>query len=94
MTESDNSFVAVNVDEAAFRKVFDRYYPRMLAFLRSFLQSDDDAEDVAQNVFVKLWMKREVLLDRESGHLSFQDDGEFRHQFLESPETARGPGRH
>ena len=65
MTESDNSFVAVNVDEAAFRKVFDRYYPRMLAFLRSFLQSDDDAEDVAQNVFVKLWMKREVLLDRE-----------------------------
>lgn len=65
MTESDNSFVAVNVDEAEFRKVFDRYYPRMLAFLRSFLQSDDDAEDVAQNVFVKLWMKREVLLDRE-----------------------------
>lgn len=65
MTESDNSFVAVNVDEAAFRKVFGRYYPRMLAFLRSFLQSDDDAEDVAQNVFVKLWMKREVLLDRE-----------------------------
>lgn len=53
------------MDEAAFRKVFDRYYPRMLAFLRSFLQSDDDAEDVAQNVFVKLWMKREVLLDRE-----------------------------
>lgn len=57
--------MAVNVDEAEFRKVFDRYYPRMLAFLRSFLQSDDDAEDVAQNVFVKLWMKREVLLDRE-----------------------------
>mgnify|MGYP004422405317 CR=1 FL=1 len=57
--------MAVNVDEAEFRKVFDRYYPRMLAFLRSFLQSDDDAEDVAQNVFVKLWMKRDVLLDRE-----------------------------
>ena len=56
--------MAVDVDEAAFRKVFDRYYPRMLAFLRSFLQSDYDAEDVAQNVFVKLWMKREVL-DRE-----------------------------
>ena len=65
MTEADKSFMAVNVDEAEFRKVFDRYYPRMLAFLRSFLQSDDDAEDVAQNVFVKLWMKREVLLDRE-----------------------------
>ena len=65
MTESENSFISVNVDEAAFRRVFDRYYPRMLAFLRSFLQSDDDAEDVAQNVFVKLWMKRDVLLDKE-----------------------------
>lgn len=65
MTESENSFMSVNVDEAAFRQVFDRYYPRMLAFLRSFLQSDDDAEDVAQNVFVKLWMKRDVLLDKE-----------------------------
>ena len=64
MIESENSFMSVNVDEAAFRQVFDRYYPRMLAFLRSFLKSDEDAEDVAQNVFVKLWMKRDVLLDK------------------------------
>ena len=84
--------MAVNVDEAEFRKVFDRYYPRMLAFLRSFLQSDDDAEDVAQNVFVKLWMKREVLLDREYLDIYlFRMTVNFAINFSE---TARGPRRH
>lgn len=62
MTESDSIQALQSGDMAAFREVFDRYYPKVLAFLRSFLQSGDDAEDVAQNVFVKLWMKREELL--------------------------------
>lgn len=61
MTESDNIFSARVGDDLVFRKIFDRYYPKVLGFLCSFLQSESDAEDVAQNVFVKLWMRRDDL---------------------------------
>lgn len=50
-------------DRDAFRVIFDKYYPKVLSFLRSFLQSYDDAEDVAQSVFVRLWIVRHTLVD-------------------------------
>lgn len=43
----------------AFRSLFMCYYPKVRAFIHGFLKNDDDAEDVAQLVFIKLWNKRE-----------------------------------
>lgn len=63
MTEKDYLKMIAEGDKEAFRVIFDKYYPKVLAFLQSFLQSYDDAEDVAQSVFVRLWFVRHALVD-------------------------------
>lgn len=47
----------------AFRALFDRFYPQTFAFLKSFLHTADDAADVAQEVFVKIWTMRTILTE-------------------------------
>ena len=46
--------VAATADEGAFRELFDRYWPRVCAFLRSARSSARDAEDLAQETFLNL----------------------------------------
>ena len=53
-------------DTAAFRRVFDEYYPKVRVFFSRFVLSDDDAKDLAQNVFVKLWTMRSALREVRS----------------------------
>lgn len=38
-----------------FERLFNRLYPRVKLFAMQLLKHDDEAEDVAQNVFAKLW---------------------------------------
>lgn len=42
---------------------FNKHYPQARGFALSLLKNVDDAEDVAQLVFVNLWLKRELLAD-------------------------------
>ncbi|MDL2320260.1 RNA polymerase sigma-70 factor [Alistipes sp. OttesenSCG-928-B03] len=46
---------------ATFEKVFADYYPVVCAVANRFLRSPGDSEDVAQEVFVRLWKKRHEL---------------------------------
>ncbi|MBQ2373096.1 MAG: RNA polymerase sigma-70 factor [Bacteroidales bacterium] len=48
-------------DEGSFRRVFEHYYPKVRCFLGHFISSKDDAMDLAQNIFVKIWLHRELL---------------------------------
>ena len=43
----------------AFRELFVRYYPKVRYFILGLLKSEVEAEDLAQDVFVKLWTTRE-----------------------------------
>ena len=47
--------------QLAFKQLFDRYTPRIYRFAKSYLKSDADAEELVQDVFLKLWEKRETL---------------------------------
>ena len=47
--------------QLAFRQLFDRYTPKIYRFALSYLKSDADAEELVQDVFIKLWEKRETL---------------------------------
>ena len=42
-------------DQGAFRIVFEHYYPRVHEFIRRIVKSETIAEDIAQDIFVKLW---------------------------------------
>lgn len=42
-----------------FERLFSRLYPRVKLFAMQLLKREDEAEDVAQNVFAKLWLMPE-----------------------------------
>lgn len=48
-------------DAAAFRLLFDRHYPLLLADAYRLFPDEDTCKDLAQEVFVELWRKRESL---------------------------------
>lgn len=42
-------------DELAFAAIYERYWPLLLNHARRMLQDDDEAYDVLQDIFLKLW---------------------------------------
>src|SRR5688572_23996982 len=48
-------------DRTAFRAIFDRYQKRVYHFVFSITKSDYVAEDIVQEVFIRIWTKREAL---------------------------------
>lgn len=48
-------------DQSAFRVVFEHYYPRVSEFIRRIVKSDSLAEDITQDIFVKVWERREIF---------------------------------
>ena len=49
-------------DVSAFEAVFRQYYPRVRAFALGLTKEASDADDIAQQVFVKLWTHRSQLV--------------------------------
>jgi RNA polymerase sigma-70 factor (family 1) len=45
----------------AFDVIFNKYFPKIKRFLGGFLDSEEEAEDLSQDIFVKLWQNRSVL---------------------------------
>jgi RNA polymerase sigma-70 factor (family 1) len=45
----------------AFQELFERYAPRIYQFSLSYLKNEQDAEELVQDVFLKIWEKRESL---------------------------------
>ena len=48
-------------DTASFTVLYNRYWSKVYEFTRLYIISDEDAEEVVQEVFVKLWESREAL---------------------------------
>jgi RNA polymerase sigma-70 factor (ECF subfamily) len=53
-------------DERALEAVFRAHYPGMASFVQRFVRSPDVAEELVQDVFLKLWTKREHLAEIET----------------------------
>jgi len=48
-------------NEAAFRQIFDRHYPLLLSDIYRLIPDEGTCKDLAQELFVELWNKREQL---------------------------------
>jgi len=48
-------------DEKAFEVLFMRYFPKVKRFISGLLQDDIIAEDLAQDILLKIWQKREAM---------------------------------
>ena len=47
-------------DMGSYETLFHRYYPTFFAFAKGMLKDAGAAEDIIQNVFMKIWIHREA----------------------------------
>ncbi|MCK3684467.1 RNA polymerase sigma-70 factor [Maribellus sp. YY47] len=50
-------------DTNAFEELFQRYHKKLYSFLFQLLRSKEDAEEIVQDTFVKIWEKRENFIE-------------------------------
>lgn len=55
-----------NLFEQKFKKVFMHYFPKVKNFAWKLLKSENDAEDIAQEIFLKLWENPSLWSDNFS----------------------------
>lgn len=53
-------------DSEAFKTLFEMFFPKVKVFLVKFLKDDKAAEDIAQDIFVKIWSLRQALPEIKS----------------------------
>lgn len=54
-----------------FSKLFVALYPKVKGFAESILKSEEEAKDVAQEVFLKLWDKPDIWIDKTNSCSSY-----------------------
>lgn len=77
-----------NID-VCFEQFYAANFPRVKNFARLLTKSEEDAEDIAQNIFLKLWTRPELWQEQETmtGYLYTVTRNEifnlFKHQKVE-----------
>ena len=62
--DTSKNYISVSRDN--FEEIYLLYFPRLLRFARKYVISQEDAENIVQDVFVSLWESREELQIRVS----------------------------
>lgn len=62
-TESDKELVSgiIKGDVRCFERLYWRYYPRLLAFVKGMVKDAGKGQDITQDIFMNLWNYRESL---------------------------------
>lgn len=53
-------------NQKAFREIYDRYHVQMYYIAKKYVKSSDLAQDAVQDIFVKLWEKRDRVDETKS----------------------------
>ena len=61
ISDSDLAGKVKTGEKNAYQELFERYSPRIYQFSLSYLKNKSDAEELVQDVFLKIWEKRETL---------------------------------
>ena len=56
----------IKSDAEAYRMLFRRYYVVVLNFIRKLIKDQESSEDIAQNIFLKIWRGRHCLDSKRS----------------------------
>lgn len=58
----DNLIFQIQQDnEYAFKQLYQNYYSRVVAFIAGIIKKQETAQDLAQDVFVNIWLNRKTL---------------------------------
>ncbi len=69
-TDKELAYLLTKNDENAFRELYLRYRDKLWYFCYGFLKSEDDASDIVQEVFMRIWESRNFI-DPERSLSSF-----------------------
>ena len=53
-------------NQASFQELYHTYAPKLFAFSRKYLSSQEDAEEIVQEVFLRIWEKKENVDENQS----------------------------
>ncbi len=53
--------IVSNLDQRAFEQLFRSFFPSLVLFAQKFVPDQDTAKEIAHNVFINLWEKREKV---------------------------------
>lgn len=56
--EQNNREIFKNIDSEEFDSLFKEFFPKLKRFFIAFIRDEDQAEDLAQDIFIKLWERR------------------------------------
>ncbi|WP_226293995.1 RNA polymerase sigma-70 factor [Aquimarina algicola] len=56
-------------NEEAFKILFELYYSKLLYVAQNYISNKEDAEEIVQDVFVKIWKKRADISININGYL-------------------------
>ena len=76
MNENDEikrllSTIAFQNDQAAYKELFILLHKRLKQFGYAILKSNEEAEELVSDIFIKIWEKKEKLVSIESPLLYF-----------------------
>ena len=60
-TDKELAIQIRNGDLIAFDRIYEKYSTRLYLFIYGIIKSQKDAEDIVQEVFIKVWDKREKI---------------------------------
>jgi RNA polymerase sigma-70 factor (ECF subfamily) len=66
LSDRNHQFILAQVaagDIAAFNRLFEEYSSKIYSFAHHFSRSDADAKDAVQDIFIKVWTRRETLTE-------------------------------
>lgn len=63
------SVIALNNDQVAYKELFILLHSRLKQFAYSILKSNEEAEELVSDVFIRIWEKRDQLMVIESPRL-------------------------
>lgn len=66
MTKDLLALKIINGDEQAFELLFRNYYLRLCSFCNKFIQDNEEAREIAEEVFLKIWENRKDIDPEES----------------------------
>ncbi|WP_233207930.1 MULTISPECIES: RNA polymerase sigma factor [unclassified Siphonobacter] len=55
-----------NGDESAFASLYDRYWSKLYAYVYNRIRSQEDTEELVQEVFIVLWENRQSIVITDS----------------------------
>ena len=56
----------INGDKKAFKKVYDSWYQRLFSFALKSTRNANDAEDLTQEIFIRIWENRNRFVEEIS----------------------------